>query len=527
MVEVFGMEVSLGLSVANLKEIQKDVKDGLKDIPADITSTIKTEETKEAIAGAKETGGFIKSLRAGIFGGDADSGMGQMTGQLALIGGAVMGIQSLVGSILNVMKSASPYLKGIFDYFGRAFLVFFRPFGDALATMLKPMALWMMKLAVRFLVWSKKSPTGEYVTRAGAGAIAGAVGGAAAGATIGALGGPIGAGAGALIGAGIGALYGIFTAIDWDVLDAAVSMFTNWIIDGLGWFAENPSEAIKEIGEKIKSSVTSFKNSVTSLWSAIGDEFSNFASDTYDEMISALKNIDDKLSLFGGWVYDELTGGLDGLRTDIEDFPSWIWNEITGGLATLKSEIEKFPSWFWNELTTALGNVAGFLIFFGGWLWNEITSALGNIKDWLSWVANWLYQEIIGSMDNIGTWLSIVASWIYYTIIGALDNIGTWLSGIGEWILNKIKDSFGFGGGDEGHQRGLNYVPETGPYLLHKGEQVVGQARSSGGGQGSTSVVLKSTINMTGNISSDIDLDAASRRASRMTELEMRKRGLI
>ncbi len=40
-VDVFGMEVSLGLSVANLKEIQKTVRDGLKDVPAGITSTIK------------------------------------------------------------------------------------------------------------------------------------------------------------------------------------------------------------------------------------------------------------------------------------------------------------------------------------------------------------------------------------------------------------------------------------------------------------------------------------------------------
>ncbi len=63
----------------------------------------------------------------------------------------VLGIA--VGAVVGLLAKASPYLKGILSLFGRAFMIFFRPFGDFLATLLRPMAILMMKMAVAFMKW--------------------------------------------------------------------------------------------------------------------------------------------------------------------------------------------------------------------------------------------------------------------------------------------------------------------------------------------------------------------------------------
>ncbi len=63
-----------------------------------------------------------------------------------------------IAATVGLLAKASPYLKGILSIFGRAFMIFFRPFGDFLAVLLRPMAILLMKMAVAFLRWFK-SPT--------------------------------------------------------------------------------------------------------------------------------------------------------------------------------------------------------------------------------------------------------------------------------------------------------------------------------------------------------------------------------
>ncbi len=78
-----------------------------------------------------------------------------VVGKMAAVGVALAGI-------VGLLSKSSPYLKGILDIFGRSFMIFFRPFGDFLATLLRPMAILMMKMAIGFLKWTR-TPAGKEV----------------------------------------------------------------------------------------------------------------------------------------------------------------------------------------------------------------------------------------------------------------------------------------------------------------------------------------------------------------------------
>lgn len=66
-----------------------------------------------------------------------------------------------IGGVTALLRKSSPYLKGMLDILGRSFLIFFRPFGDFLATLLRPLAIVLMKFAVAFSKWFKEASPGE------------------------------------------------------------------------------------------------------------------------------------------------------------------------------------------------------------------------------------------------------------------------------------------------------------------------------------------------------------------------------
>ena len=160
-VEVFGMEVSLGLSVANLKEIQKTVTDGLKDIPAGITSTVKNgvgdavsvskdvgvgkaDIAKEAVSGAKPAGGLTEGLAG-------------MVGNIKQMAGAVGVIAIGMAIIGKIMEAVQPIMAVI----GNIVKMIFMPLGIMLFNFLKPVLIGMIKLMPLWLDFVK-DPAGAF-----------------------------------------------------------------------------------------------------------------------------------------------------------------------------------------------------------------------------------------------------------------------------------------------------------------------------------------------------------------------------
>jgi len=180
---------------------------------------------------------------------------------------------------------------------------------------------------------------------------------------------------------------------------------------------------------------------------------------------------------FAGWVWTQITSIWNWVR----DFPGWIWEKIT----SIWSWIKSFPGWIWEKIT----GIWSWAYNFGQWLWNKITDAFRNIGNWLGGIGMYLYNRITESIKD--AFSSFTFGWKWW-----------WQKG----------------------QVGIPNVPHEGLYYLHKGEEVVPRTKV---GQGGKSIVLNPTFNIQGNISSELDMDVLARRASRMTEMTLKQRGII
>jgi len=353
-------------------------------------------------------------------------------GEAGAIGGMSKGLKGLVlklgaltavaVGILSVLKKSSPYLRGIFSIFGRALSIFFRPFGDFLASMLRPLAVWLMKMAVSWLKFTRTG-VGEKVVGAGTGAGAGALIGAGIGSIFPGIGTLFGAGAGALI----GGLIGLLKTIDWKALGEQIKGFADWV-----W------------------------NNLTSIWDWMYD--------------------------FGGWVWEKLISVWNYAM----DFGGFLWEKVK----TVWNYMMDFGGWLWMMLKT----VWNYVMNFGSWLWEKLKTI---------WSWTW----------NFGSWV-----WSKVT------SIWSWGHNFGDWLWSKVKSIWSWGGGnDDGYATGTPFVPSDGMYKLHRGEQVIPRGQTN-----NKSMVFRPTFQITSSgISQDIDMDAIVRRAGRMTEMELKKRGIL
>ena len=182
----------------------------------------------EGAAGAAATG---SAAEAGMLAG----GMGLT--KIALGGVVALGILGAVGKTARLLTAASPSLQQTGSILGEAMRIFFRPFGNFLSTLLRPLAVRLLIFAREFTQFANDNTiTGAAVptlggegsgeggalteterrfSRAGGlfgasvGLGAGAAKGASIGGSLGLVGGPVGAGVGALVGGAAGGLLGL------------------------------------------------------------------------------------------------------------------------------------------------------------------------------------------------------------------------------------------------------------------------------------------------------------------------------
>ncbi len=112
-----------------------------------------------------------KSLKSVGFGGtksSAGGGVSQAAGLFSAMSKGISGVAVKLGVVgvtlgatLGILKKSSGYLRGVLSMFERSFMIFFRPFGDFLATLLRPLAIILMKAAVGWLKWTRESATGK------------------------------------------------------------------------------------------------------------------------------------------------------------------------------------------------------------------------------------------------------------------------------------------------------------------------------------------------------------------------------
>ncbi len=291
MAEVFGMKVDLELVVKNMKKVQQQVGAAFKNIPGGIAQ------------GAGLGGGGA---------GETAGALGKMTGKLALISGSALLILEGVKKIVGLMTKSSPYLKGIFEVFSRAMMIFFRPFGDALAAFLKPMAILMMKMAVAFLKFTRTTPAGGLVAKAGVGAGAGA-----------AVGGAIGGLPGAVLGAAVG------TALA--LLPDAIQGVKNLGTIVTAW-ADKAAEVMFGINmDKIRAKVATF---MLETWpryvGEIREKVAVFMLEDWPEFVDTMKTKtiegwETIKTFFSETVVGWVTDAFNGIKTFFtETIPGWV-----------------------------------------------------------------------------------------------------------------------------------------------------------------------------------------------------------
>jgi len=217
------------------------------------------------------------------------------------------------------------------------------------------------------------------------------------------------------------------------------------------------------------------------------------------------------------------------------DFPEWI-----GGVK------ENFAKFFNDTLPALWGIMVEKTVeawdtikaFITVAIPEAVTTAWTTLKDFVTGIPD----EIESAWDSLKTFFTVdVVGW-FSPLIDTFKSIKEWIDKINIFGGGDTKPASSSGGngffstiGDvvkdlfkpkgEG-QTGLGFVPEDGLFKLHRGEKVTPATRVSPSA-GAGGRPISTTINFTGGINQEIDVDALSRRAARLTEMSLRRRARL
>lgn len=265
---------------------------------------------------------FFKGMSGGVMGKPSPAGgaggLGSLLGRGGLLLTVLGAIKNSVTKMLDHLAESSASLKAVRLIQQQSYKIFMKPFGDFLGTLLKPMSMWLLKMAIRFnQLFGTQTTTdaGEAAKVTGAketvGFATGAVAGATAGGIAGAAGLGVGAVPGALIGGTIGALAALWPQIKkgveniWLIIsewfevfkEGFVTFFTKTLPEALGkawdatkkFFMDTLPEALGEMIGHIQIFFTktlpefftkTIPNALSNAWQTVWDFFTVTLPDT-------------------------------------------------------------------------------------------------------------------------------------------------------------------------------------------------------------------------------------------------------
>ena len=155
MPDVYDVQVSAKVvgDKASISTFQSEVQKAVNRIKVGI-SEVKTGASQIAGGISSFAGGITKGAFGTGAGGTGITGaLGKMIGQFGVVLGVAQVIQRAVSKISNFLAEASPAWAATRQLFKRAFMLFFKPFGDALATLFRPMAMGLLRLSMDWNRW--------------------------------------------------------------------------------------------------------------------------------------------------------------------------------------------------------------------------------------------------------------------------------------------------------------------------------------------------------------------------------------
>jgi len=417
MPDEYGLKVWMDLIPKNLKSVTKQIEQSFAKVDV-------------GLSGGKSAGGGSAGSGAG---GLASSGLKGA----AMLGGVLIAVNETVKylkKIWNNLKESSPYLRGILSLFSRSMSYFFKPYGDFLAGLLKPLAILMMKMAVSWMKFTR-TPVGKKVVEGTASASFGGLG---------------------IITFQIKTIKDIFSTA------AEIAKEIDW---GNLW-------------EKTKLTFSS-------MW----DQLKGFGSWLWEGIKTNLSDGWDLLKDLGSWLWGKLEDLWDGTVGAFLSVNDWIADKLEGIFGTGFGGFDSISAWAYNKISS---------------LWKGSSSAGGS--------SSGSSGGIVANLANK------VSSFFSGTGSSSAGSSGNSNSGVNTDWLPGYATKF------TGHQTGLNFVPNTGYYKLHRGEKVTNASQAGKGG--GKNITINNTFNMSGGGYKSGDMERNAVRSSRIIELELRGRGL-
>jgi hypothetical protein len=264
-----GFEIKVPITLKGGNEGEKVGRQIGEKIAAQMNKSLKVIGLGEK--GKTEIGG-IAGFSKGIKG---------LAVKMGLIGAAIT-------AAVGLLAESSPYLKGILSIMGRAFGIFFRPFGDFLATILRPLAILMMRMAIAFLKWTR--PINKEVSKA---------------------------------------------------MENAPQIPTTG-----KFYLDGPIE-IANLGLKLGSLIEMiWIKGAGDIAKKIGDWFYfSIIVPVADYLTTKILDIWNWVTDFPGWLWEKITS----IWSWVKDFPGWIWTQITSIWNWAKND---FAGWVWEKITS-------------------------------------------------------------------------------------------------------------------------------------------------------------------------------
>ena len=172
---------------------------------------------------------------------------------------------------------------------------------------------------------------------------------------------------------------------------------------------------------------------------------------------------------------------------------------------------------FFSDVLTALAD----------WITGFTESVVTFFADILAKLTEWAANIVAGFVQcfvDVAAGIVAPLQKIYDTIYNKLTAVWNFVKGIWDNIVKAFNDIMSkipfIGAGSSssvpGYATGTNYVPETGIYLLHRGEAVIPAAQNASGSSGGGDIIINGGITLP-NVTNYAEFKAELSRDMRMS----------
>ena len=382
--------------------------------------------------------------------------------------------------IAGILAKASPMFSQQMVIINKSLQLFLRPIGDIMAKFLRPMAIWLIKVAMK---WNQLFGGNQGDNK-----------------------GP---------GAKDDAKDQAQKALD--LVNAnpnSTQAEKDSAQNNLDQYNKVDTGALSSGAESLSKSFTDAYNSM-SIWGAALPVFKQTSDNFWKDIIPAsLVTLWDSMKESAKGLWDALKALWDVLKPILE--PLWELTKALGGSALFLVVLAltgafKVLTFLFLGLKTVFELIEVVVIL----MWDALKGLWQIVKDVGAWIGDTfgpVFTALWDGMKSLWTWIKDVFVNVWDSLWTKLKNIWDKIIHLGGLIPSGTKAVGG-------------PVQSTGLYTLHAGERVMTSGdsqRNKTSGTNNTSV--NNYISLNANVSSDIDIKTLARRLAEYSETELRRR---